>query len=294
VYGLSNVQAAVTAFDNVTHTNVTCLSAYLLNAQTWTQWVHPWVDSSGAGYSAWVAQSPQSRELVLAVGVIPSSLQNATSPLAWESACDAGKYNSYATQLGKNLVAAGLENSVIRLGPEMNGSWEPYFIGKTASEQRRWAGCFDREVTALRRAPGEHFLIDWNPNACVGNYPYANFYPGNSYVDIVGLDLYDVGCLTPFTALTFKQLSTEPAGLTHFEAFAAAKHKPLSLPEWGLSTVPAGDDPGYINGIGQTIAGHNFAFESYFEGTGPNVKAMALSSATPLSLVAFKKWFGSN
>jgi hypothetical protein len=294
VYGLASVQAAVTAFDNLTHTNVTCLTAYLLNATTWAQWVNPWVSNSSEGYSSWVAQKPQGRQLVLAMGLIPSGLQTGSNSLSWESACAAGKFNSYATEFGKNLVAAGLENSVLRLGPEMNGSWEPYFIGTTATEQHRWVQCFDKEVTAIRRAPGEHFLIDWNPNACVGDYPYKSYYPGNAYVDIMGLDLYDVGCLTPTKSLTFSQLSTETAGLTHFEAFAAAKGKPMSLPEWGLSSIPSGDDPGYINGIGATVARHNFAFESYFDGTGPNVKALVLSTSTPLSVAAFRNWFGTN
>jgi len=293
-YGLSSVQAAVTAFDNLTHSNVTCLSAYLLNAATWTQWVHPWVSNSGEGYSSWVAEKPQSRELVLAMGLIPSGLQTGGNPLSWESACAAGKYDSYATQFGKNLVAAGLQNSVLRLGPEMNGSWEPYFIGTTTTEQHRWTQCFDKEVTALRRAPGEHFLIDWNPNACVGNYSYKNYYPGNAYVDIMGLDLYDVGCLSPYKSLTFSQLASETAGLNYFEAFAAKKGKPMSLPEWGLSAIPSGDDPGYINGIGATVARHDFAFESYFDGTGPNVKALLLSSSTPLSVAAFRNWFGTS
>jgi beta-mannanase len=44
-------------------------------------------------------------------------------------------------------------------------------------------------VTALRQATGEHFLIDWDPNAGKGGYSYTNFYPGNAYVDIMGLDL---------------------------------------------------------------------------------------------------------
>jgi hypothetical protein len=68
----------------------------------------------------------------------------------------------------------------------------------------------------------------------------------------------------------------------------------MSLPEWGLSTIPAGDDPGYINGIGSTFTNKDFAFESYFDGAGgPSSKAMALGPSTPLSDVAFQQWFGT-
>jgi len=291
--GLAYVQSLVTSFESVTNTTVTCLSTYLMGTTTWSQWIHPWVLSSQPGYAPWVAQNPQNRQLVLAMNLIPDKLANVKNPLRWEESCAKGAFNSYAKQLGRNLVAAGLANSVLRLGPEMNGVWESDFIGTAQNEQRLWAKCFANEATSFRQVAGEHFLMDWNPNACVGDYPYANFYPGNKYVDIVGLDLYDVGCNTPYTSLSFSQLTSEPSGLSHFEAFAASKRKPMSLPEWGLSSIPTGDDPAYINGIGTLFTKGNWAFETYFDQTGPNMKALPLSSNTPLSLVAFQKWFGS-
>ncbi|MGC1238341.1 MAG: glycosyl hydrolase [Acidimicrobiales bacterium] len=225
--------------------------------------------------------------------LIPLSLEDESDPLSWEQSCAAGDFDSYATELGANLVAAGLQNSVIRLGAEMNGTWESDFIGTTTQEQNLWATCFANEVTAMRQAPGENFLIDWDTNACKGPYPYANYYPGNAYVDIVGLDLYDVDCTTPNTSVTFSQLSSETYGLTDFEEFAAAQGKPMSFPEWGLSTVPSGDDPAYINGMASTVASQDFAFETYFDGAGgTNSKAEALGSSTPLSLTTYQDWFG--
>ncbi len=294
VYGLAHVLSAVASFDAVTGTNVTCISAYLNSAQSWAQWVNPWITNPIYGYSTWVSQEPENRELILAVSPIPTSVADPTNPLGWETMCATGKFDGYAREMGENLVGAGLQNSVLRIGPEMNGKWEPYFMGKTTEEQHLWVSCFDNEVTALRQAPGEHFLIDWNPNACKGYFPYSNFYPGNAYVDIVGLDLYDVGCLAPTRRLNFTQLAAEREGLDHFEDFAAAQGKPMSLPEWGLSTIPAGDDPGYIDGIGATVARGNFAFESYFDVTAPKSKALPLGPRTPLSVTAFKEWFGAD
>ena len=292
-YGLSYLQSQVTTFDTETDSSVTCLSAYLQGSQTWSQWEHPWITDSMYGFTPWVAESPQTRQLVLQENLIPKNLEDVNDPLKWEKSCAAGDYKGHATQLGASLVAAGLANSVIRLGSEGNGTWEADFMGTRKVEQNLWARCFASEVTGLRRATGEHFLIDWNPNACVGNYPYANYYPGNAYVDILGLDLYDVGCLTPTTSLTFSQLANEPAGLTLFERFANAKGKPMSFPEWGLSTIPSGDDPGYIDGIGSVVAKGDFAFETYFDAVGIHTKALPLGSRTPRSLAAFRTWFGS-
>jgi beta-mannanase len=222
--------------------------------------------------------------------MIPSSAQT-SSPLTWEQACAAGNYNSYATQLGTNLVAAGLQDSVIRLGWEMNGPWEGDFVGDTVQEQSLWATCFDNEVTAFRQAAGEHFLIDWNPNSCTEGIPYANYYPGNAYVDIMGLDFYDVSCDTPNTAVSFAQLASVPSGLNGFKSFAAAQGKPMSLPEWGLSSTPSGDDPGYINGVGSTVNNGNFAFQEYFDVSDGGT--MLLTSGTPQSVAAYKQNFGN-
>jgi hypothetical protein len=288
--GLAALQAAVTSFDSLTSSTVSCLSAYLNGAATWAVWESPWVTDPSYGYTSWVAESPHTRELVLQVDLIPDSLENVSNPLSWEQSCAAGDFNSYAAELGTNLVAAGLQNSVIRLGAEMNGTWEADFMGTTTQEQNLWATCFANEVTALRQAAGENFHIDWDPNAGKGGYPYANFYPGNSYVDIMGLDLYDVDSNSPNTSVTFSQLANEPFGLTYFEAFAAAQGKPMSFPEWGLAPIPSGDDPGFINGMGSTVANGNFAFESYFDGGGGS---LALGPSTPLSLDAYQEWFGA-
>lgn len=287
--GLAALNASITGFETRTHTLVTCVSAYLNGASSWTAWVHPWVAAKRYGYSSWVAAQPQVRQLVLGISLIPTNLSNIKNPLNWEQACAAGKFNSYATQLGKTLVTAKLGDSVLRLGPEMNGTWENDFIGFTTHEQNLWAHCFANEVTALRRVPKQHFLIDWNPNACVENIPYAHFYPGNSYVDIVGLDLFDESCVAPKTPYTFQQLAHEPASLSQFEAFATANKKPMSLPEWALSPVPVMDDPGYISGMGATVANGNYAFESYFDFQTPHP---LLGPNTPRSLAAFQKWFG--
>ena len=258
--GVKSLEAAVSHFENETRSIVTCVSTYLSGASTWTEWSHPWFTNPKYGYTSWVAADPKVRQLILGVNLIPRSLSNLNNPLTWEQSCAAGDFNSYATQLGRSLVHAGLQNSVIRLGPEMNGKWEADYIGDTTHEQALWANCFANEVSSLRQALGEHFLIDWNPNACVENIPFAHFYPGNFYVDILGLDLFNVSCVAPKATYTFRQLADEPESLTIFQKFAKLKGKPMSFPEWGYLHGPAKDDPGYFNGIGSTFAKGNFAF----------------------------------
>jgi len=139
--GLAALQAAVTSFDTLTNSTVTCVSAYLNSAATWADWVSPWITNPTYGYTSWVAEEPQSRQLILQVDLIPSGLANVSDPSVWEQSCAAGEFDFHATALGTNLVAAGLQNSVIRLGAEMNGTWEADFMGTTPQEQSLWATC---------------------------------------------------------------------------------------------------------------------------------------------------------
>ncbi|HWD96114.1 MAG TPA: glycosyl hydrolase [Acidimicrobiales bacterium] len=294
VNGVFQVAAEVNAFEAQTGTSVSCLTEYANGALTWKQWTKPVITATYEGVTAWVAKAPKRRQLVLQVDLIPMSLEDQGSPMGWERSCAAGNFDAHAKKLGTNLVAAGLGNSVLRLGAEMNGPWEADFVGTTRVEQKLWATCFANEVTALRQAAGEHFLIDWNPSACVENIPYANFYPGDAYVDILGLDLYDKVCSAPAgstTKTTWNQLAREPNGLEGFESFAEQHAKPMSFPEWGLVSNGNRDDPAYINGMAATIARGDFAFEGYFDsGTGDS---LPLGASTPLSLAAFRQWFHS-
>lgn len=297
IYPLStngNLQPGLVNAETAIGVPASCVSAFLTGATNWSQWENPWILESYKGYTEWVAAKPRIRQLVLQVNLIPNDLQDEFDPLGWEQTCADGQFDPYVTQLGRNLVAAGLGNSVIRLGAEMNGTWEADYVGTTTYEQNEWARCFAKEVTAIRQVPHEHFLIVWNPNACTENIPYANYYPGNAYVDILGLDLYDGLCTAPSnstTRITWNQLVDEPAGLAAFEAFAQAHKKPMSFPEWGLLDEPNGDDPAYIDGIGSTFKKGNFAFESYFDaGDGGTLQ---LGPTTPLADAAFQKWFGA-
>jgi len=291
-WSLSALQSTIANFEALTSSTVTCLGAYGSD-QTWSDWTDPWFTGpSGAGYTSWIAADPQVRQMVLGISLIPASLNDSSDPLGWEQSCAAGDFNTYASELGTNLVAAGLQNSVIRLGWEMNGSWEGDFIGTTSQEQSLWATCFDNEVTALRSASGEHFLIDWNPNSCTAAVPYANYYPGNAFVDIMGLDFYDQSCQNPNTAVSFSQLASVPSGLDAFEAFANAQGKPMSFPEWGLASSPSGDDAAYIDGVGSAVNNGNFAFQQYFDEVVGNT--MVLGSSTPLSNAAYQREFGNS
>ena len=273
-----------------THISYNCLELFDTGESAWAAWDDPWFANPNYGYTAWVQAAPTSRTLVIAKDLVPTGI-SAAQP-NWRQLGAQGAYDQYIRAFATNLVAAGFAYSVIRLGPEMNGPWESDWIGTTPTEQRQWALYFARIVRIMRAIPGAHFLFDWNVNAGYQVIPLTNFYPGNQYVDIIGVDAYDespitlppVGSATRWTTLT-----TEPLGLDSITEFAIQHHKPLSLPEWGtLSTH--GDDGNYVSHVGQFVDTHDVAYESYYDVNDENI--LPLSAAAPETLAAYIAAFG--
>jgi hypothetical protein len=288
---------AITAVTNVTYN---CVITFDNPMPAWTDWENPWpFRITSDGWDAWVAEN-SSHQVVLGQDLIPDAISDNDDPLTWEQPCDAGDYDSYATQLGENLVADGVGNTVIRLGIEANGGWEVDYVGQTTQEQNDWAQCYDNEVTALRAVPGAHFLFVWNPNICTNDLALSEWYPGNSYVDIIGADAYDLDCGTVetvaqegWTAYSTDSSQNSPnnpdfPSLANIEAFAVANDKPLSFPEWGLDSGYS-DDATYVTDIGNMVNNDNTSFESYFDCGCDSIEP--LGSTIPLATAAYTEAF---
>ncbi|WP_233585207.1 glycosyl hydrolase [Corallococcus sp. CA054B] len=108
------------------------------------------------------------------------------------ASCAAGAYDPRFKNLASNLVAYELQGTIIRLGREFSGSWMPWYSGN--GQQANFAACFRRIVTAMRtQQPNAGFEFDWNPNYDISAADLSATYPGDAYVDYIGLDMYDQG-----------------------------------------------------------------------------------------------------
>jgi beta-mannanase len=252
------------------------------------------------GWDSWLKANP-AHQAVVGIDLIPQSVSNNNkNPLTWEQACAAGSYDAHATALAENLVSYGAGSIVIRLGIEANGSWEADYVGSTAAEMRDWAKCYDNEVSTMRAVPGAHFLFVWNPNVCTANLPLNAWYPGNSYVDIIGIDAYDQDCSTQKTVSQegWAAYSTDSASnpkndpnfpsLDNIEAFATANDKPLSFPEWGINSGKS-DDSQYVTDMAQFFNNDKFSFESYFDTNDDGIAP--LGSTIPNATAAYSQAF---
>jgi len=287
--------AELAAVESATGVNYNCIEIFSDADPTWATWVNPWPTATVSdGWDAWLAANP-SHQLVLGQQLIPDSecTSVCADPLVWESACATGAFNSYATQLAENLVSEGAGNTVIRLGKEFNGPWENDYVGNTTAEYQAWAECFAQEVSAMRAVSGAHFLFDWNPNTCTQDFPLADAYPGNAYVDIIGADFYDKDCTTLKTASEegwnelFTLNGNSQTSLSDIAAFAQVQGKPLSIPEWGETTTT--DDTVYMNGIIGVVKNNDVAYQSYFDCNCDGITP--LGSTIPASTAAYTQAF---
>ena len=240
-------------------------------------------------------------------------LPYASSPGATSTSGDslqqgaAGAYNSYFRKLARDMVAGGQANSIVRLGWEFNAGWFPWAaVGQAAT----FIGYWRQIVDTMRSVAGQNFTFEWNPNAG-GTDDLADYYPGNAYVDLIGLDLYDqawgnYGASDCNGAACqqeeFRTLLTQPNGLRWLAKFAAAQGKPVALPEWGLAAssptdlngtyvdeeLGGGDDPTFINAMAQWINRNNVYEATYWQFNRSRISP----TANPLSDAAFVSDFG--
>ncbi|HWA66044.1 MAG TPA: glycosyl hydrolase, partial [Mycobacteriales bacterium] len=210
----------------------------------------------------------------------------------------AGDYNSNYAQLAKTLVSDGRANSVIRLGWEFN---TPYFRWQVASPQDAalYAVAWRQAVTSMRSVSGAKFTFVWNPNLSNDGPDPALAYPGDTYVDDIGLDVYDRGLTGGETpAQRWNDLVHQRYGLAWQASFAARHDKPIAFPEWGLvhdpgAPIAGGDDPYFIQQMHAWFASHRTAFEVYFDGPQDAGSTFAIGDGSfPKAAALYLRLFG--
>jgi hypothetical protein len=121
----------------------------------------------------------------------------------------------------------------LRLMPEMNGDWYKGFAGGPAGFIFAW-----RHIYRLFVQAGVHNVIwAWCPNVSPGNW--ASFYPGNAYVNVIGVD-----------GFSWRTRRRGPSSFQQvFDAFLRhyAGRKPLMVDETG--TTNPRDAASFINGM---------------------------------------------
>jgi hypothetical protein len=185
-----------------------------------------------------------------------------------------GRFDGRFRALARQLVAHHEAAAIIRPGWEFNATdflWSLSKAGPGASKQ--FVGYWRRVVSAMRSVRGSHFRFDWTVNLGSSPTPAETAWPGRKWVNYIGLDAYDFGWAAdggPITdaAARWAQIDREDHGLEWWHRFARRHHRPIAVPEWGLSSRPdghgGGDDPLYIRRMHSWFSRVKPAYECYF------------------------------
>jgi hypothetical protein len=244
-----------------------------------------------------------------------------------------GGADSYYKTLAQNLVSAGFGSSYIRLGWEMNASSMGWSVcNQGGSGPTSWLNdfvpAFRNIVTSMRSVSGASFKFIWNPidsssSSCPGIH-LENLYPGDSYVDVVALDVYDgigpkissdakrftdllngvgAGGYTAVTpnAVNGQKFEAEGYGLKWLAAFGKEHNKEISLPEWGLESTTqnngGGDDAYFVTQMADWIKA-NATGPALFWNSGDGTLPLDIPNYTngniPNATAAFKAAFGTD
>jgi Glycosyl hydrolase family 26 len=248
-----------------------------LDGSTWrtiTQGRWPYTHWKGKGYT-----------MIWGVNMLPDTYSPNTDSRVSGGSCNgltqgaSGRFDHYFRTVAANIVRAGFSVSVIRFGWEFNGNWFPWAAQGCAAAYVRY---FDDIVTTMRSVPGSHFTFEWNPTrGDLGVGLLSQYYPGNKYVDDVGLDVYDLEQHRyPGAKAEFRHMLTQRDGLNWLATFATAHHKAIVLPEWGLGwgtcsksgqpisasgQVCGGDDATWVDLMTSWIAAHNVLEATYWD-----------------------------
>lgn len=107
-----------------------------------------------------------------------------------------GKYDTYLDQLAQSFNEYDYP-VLFRLNNEMNGEWVLYSSHKVGKDTDLFIDCWKYIYNKFKEQGVDNLIWVWNPNEkAFPDFSYNNYlcyYPGNEYVDIVGLTSYNTG-----------------------------------------------------------------------------------------------------
>lgn len=170
-----------------------------------------------------------------------------------------GQFNQYWVTVANNLVSDGYGSSIIRLAWEFNGGWFPWAAN---GQQTNFIQYWQNIVNEMRSVSNQHFIFEWNPTlGDQGVGDLATYYPGDSYVDLVGEDVYDSNWSNyPGCQANWNNMLTESYGLNWFASFATLHNKPMTFPEWGLGFGTYPTNCGTLSNTGGQVGGGDNAY----------------------------------
>ena len=153
-----------------------------------------------------------------------------------------GALDGYIRSFARDAKAFG-ELVILRFAHEANGGYFPWVVGQTDNTREQYLDAWRHVWTIFDQEGASNVKFLWSvaKQKCVGCNPYADFYPGDKYVDYMGFSSFNWG------AEDGKVWSTMYDGYKLVtNHLASISNKPIIVAETGSNDV-GGDKGAWIN-----------------------------------------------
>ena len=200
----------------------------------------------------------------------------------------AGQYQNFYEQAATILAQSRRSDDIIyvRTGEEFNGNWMPW---SASGRERDFVNAYQNFVKAFRSV-SNRFRFQWNPNIRETRMNPSDAYPGDDYVDVIGMDFYYNIKWNPMDpVMAWNEMVSGQYGLQWLEDFASAHKKPTAYPEWGVNFDGAGP---YIERAAQWFSDHHVLYQSVWN-SNDDFPGKLTDGQYPRAASAYIQSFGS-
>jgi len=170
-----------------------------------------------------------------------------TQPIQFASIAN-GKYDGYLRQQAERAKAAHRQ-ILVRWGYEMNlpgGVYGSHVQGETPQS---FIAAWRHIVAVFRSAGASNVKWVWSPNTdCAGHCPFSQYFPGDAYLDWLGLDGYNFA-----SAHNAGWVSLHYVFGTSYSTITSLSHKPLMFAEVATAPTPGSKARWIRTGFRSTI-----------------------------------------
>ncbi|GAA0553179.1 glycosyl hydrolase [Halorubrum ejinorense] len=203
------------------------------------------------------------REIAVTMKLFPPSETTLNAVAAGEHA---DRHRAFA----RSLIDHGMADATLRIGHEMNGRWA---FDNAVNRSNEFVRAWRAVVRAMDAADEAAFDYVWAPHIGRGHMDPTDAYPGDEWVDQIGLTIYDKSqqyypaecgdaCVREHREENWNRLVNQDFGLSYWAEFARDHEKSLAFPEYGVvaqnwNGAGGGDNPLFFERFADWIASND-------------------------------------
>lgn len=166
-----------------------------------------------------------------------------------------GVYKKYLDDMAVQLLQLKLPNGkpapfIFRPFHEMDGSW--FWWGTTSCSDQEYISLFRFTIDYLRAKNLSHMIVCYAPGYSITAEGYLSRYPGESYVDILGIDAYHQS--TAQHSINGANWDYNKTKLLMLQTIGSQKNKPIAWTETGQQNLTSNT---YFTELSQFINTNN-------------------------------------